>query len=120
MKYAHTEGNHKCRICYQTFALSGILKMHMNNAHIGTKVNKSLENTEKEKHSEEDKHDKEERNTKRTKNSVEKRNTKEKRRTQDKKVKCNACGIISDNNKMYQNHLNSQMHKAFSMIIDLT
>ena len=120
MKYAHTEGNHNCRICYQTFALSGTLKMHMKYAHIRTKVNKSLENTDKERHSEEDKHNKEGRNTKRTKNSVEKRKTQKKKRTQDEKVKCNACGIISDNNKMYQNHLNSQMHKAFSMIIDLT
>ena len=39
---------------------------------------------------------------------------------QDKKIKCHVCGLNFENSDLYRKHLSSQMHKAFSMVIDLT
>ena len=87
---------------------------------------------EKEIHTEEEKNNKEEKHTEKTRKSVKKRNNQEQRKaeednyikerklSQDEKIKCFTCGVFSDNSKLYQKHLSSQMHKAFSMIIDLT
>lgn len=142
MKYAHIRStNYKCDECGKVYKWQESLLYHR-------RVHKSLRNTEEKRHTEdklhtegernndaeihteEEKNNKEDKHTEKARKSVERRTKqrtakednyiKERRTSQDEKIKCFTCGVFSDNSKLYQKHLSSQMHKAFSMIIDLT
>ena len=122
-----------------------ILRRHRRYFEEDERNTKKKKNTKKEKNTEKERNSKEKRNTEqkrktekkkytgKEKNTIEKRknnNSKEGRqrlgadfqeiRRLDDKVKCNVCGVVSQNSNLYEEHLGSKMHKAFSMVIDLT
>ena len=103
------------------------MERHRRYSEEGERNTKKEKNTETERNTEDKMYTGEKRHTlgkSRSNNSKEGRQSEEadfqERRRQDDKVKCNVCGVVSENSRLYEEHLGSKMHKAFSMVIDLT